>query len=104
MIQVTDTFGQTTTKLVGYMLDLIELLQNKMGFIPSITLVVNDVYDMFIAQTTITTARREEVAFFSSIFDISLRVIIRKESTVNVDLLSYLRPFSLQIWITTTRK
>ncbi|CAF0890429.1 unnamed protein product [Adineta steineri] len=110
--QITDSSGQIQTKLIGYVPELIELLRVKMGFIPIITLVINqtfndivnsvanNAYDMFVAQTTITATRRQKVAFSSSIFDNSLRVLIRKESNNNVDLFSYLTPFSTQLWIT----
>jgi ABC-type amino acid transport substrate-binding protein/ABC-type branched-subunit amino acid transport system substrate-binding protein len=111
--EVTDIFGQTTKKLIGYVPDLIELLQKTMEFIPNIILlpsnesynglidaVANDVYDMVVADVTITAERREKVSFSSSIFDNSLRVMVREASIENVDLLSYLRPFSFKLWIT----
>jgi ABC-type amino acid transport substrate-binding protein len=101
--QVTDSSRQTRIKLVGYMPDLIELLRTRMGFILIITLVTNqtfngivdavasDVYDMFVAQTTITAVRREEVDFSNSIFDNFLRIITRKESEPDVDFFSILK-------------
>jgi ionotropic glutamate receptor len=111
--QITDQYGRMTTTFTGYIPDLIELLQNKMGFIPNIILassnqtynqlvddVANGVYDMFIADVTVTSTRREKVVFSSSIYDNSLRIIIREGSTTGVDLLSYLRPFSFKLWIT----
>ena len=58
---------------------------------------------MVVGDVTITAARREIVAFSSSIFDNSLRIIIRKTSNANVDLLSFLKPFSLNLWLTTFR-
>ncbi len=57
--------------------DLIDVLLNKMRFIPHIALVsdqsfdeivdavANGVYDMFVAQTTITATRSEIVGFSS---------------------------------------
>ncbi len=108
-----DESGHMRTKTIGYIPDLIELLQNKMGFIPNVTLlpsnvsyngiinaVANREYDMVVADITITAGRMEKVAFSSSIFDNSLRITIRDASIVDVDFLSYLRPFSLQVWIT----
>jgi ABC-type amino acid transport substrate-binding protein/ABC-type branched-subunit amino acid transport system substrate-binding protein len=109
--QIVDQFGRTQIKLTGYVPDLIEALREKMGFIPNITLisnetfddivdiVANNTYDMFVAQTTITSARREIVGFSDSIFDNSLRIIIRRDSTTNIDFLSYLRSFSFQLWL-----
>jgi ABC-type amino acid transport substrate-binding protein len=111
--EITDELGQTTGKIIGYVPDLIKILQNKMGFIPNITLVrsnqsynglvddiENDVYDIVIADLTITAERREKVAFSSSIFDNSFRIITRETSIADIDFLSYLRPFSFQLWIT----
>ncbi|UJR11060.1 hypothetical protein I4U23_015244 [Adineta vaga] len=110
--QVTDSAGVTTDKLMGYMPDLIELLRVRMGFIPNITLTVNltfnqvikavanDEYDIFVAQTTITSLRRQVVGFSDSIFDNSLRVIIRKDLNPNISLFSYLSPFSIKLWFT----
>jgi polar amino acid transport system substrate-binding protein len=108
-----DASGQTTTNLVGYVPDLIELLRSAMGFIPIITLmpsnetydglidaVASGDYDMIVADLTITAARREIVDFSSSIFDNSIRIIIRTESAPGVDFLGYLKPFSLKLWLT----
>ncbi|CAF1056376.1 unnamed protein product [Didymodactylos carnosus] len=110
---VTDAFGHNTTKLIGYVPDLIDLLKNSMGFIPNITLapsnqtyaglilaVANGVYDMAIGDITVTSERRKIVDFSTSIFGNSLRIIIRQTPAVNVDLLSYLKPFSLKVWLT----
>jgi ABC-type amino acid transport substrate-binding protein/ABC-type branched-subunit amino acid transport system substrate-binding protein len=111
--EITDKFGQTSRKFIGYVPDLIDLLKEKMEFIPNITLLLsnqsynglidaveNNVYDMVVADVTVTAERRKKVGFSSSIFDNSLRVIIREASIENVDLLSYLRPFSFKLWIT----
>ena len=103
--------GTKTTKLVGYLPDLIEHLQKKMGFTPQITMassnltynqlvnaVANNEYDMVVADLIITAARREKVGFSTSIFDTSLRLIIRDESTTRLELLGYLKPFSRSLW------
>jgi ionotropic glutamate receptor len=110
--QISDGSGQTRTTLSGYVPDLIGLLKDKMGFIPNLILIpsnrsyngliddlVNNEYDMIVADVTITAGRMKKVAFSSSIFDNSLRIIIRVASINDVDLLSYLRPFSFQLWI-----
>ncbi len=109
--QNTDNSRQITINLVGYVPDLINTLQNKMGFIPNITLVSNQSfdqiistvangnYDIFVAQTTITAARSEIVGFSSSIFDNSLRIIIRNKSKSGINFLLYLNPLSFQLWI-----
>ncbi|CAF0955125.1 unnamed protein product [Didymodactylos carnosus] len=109
---VTDKFGQTTVHLDGYIPNLITQLQSKMGFIPDIKLapsnetydalvasVANGVYDVVIGDVTITAERREIVGFSSSIFDNSLRLIMRKAPDVNVDLLAFLTPFSRNLWL-----
>ncbi|CAF0934641.1 unnamed protein product [Adineta ricciae] len=109
--QFFNEFQQSNTKLVGYIPDLIELLRVQLGFIPEITLianktfneiidlVANDAYDLFLAQTTITAARSEKVSFSNSIYDNSLRILIRKELKTDIDLLTYLRSFSIQLWL-----
>ena len=83
-----------------------------MGFIPEIILappnqtytglvraVANGVYDIVVGDVTILSTRREMTGFSSGIFDNSLRIIVRKESMADVDLLSYLKPFSLGLWM-----
>ena len=111
--EVEDHNGQITKHITGYIPDLIEYLRTKMRFIPNITVlssnhtynslideVANNIYDMVIGDVTILSRRREKVGFSSSIFDNSLRVIIRDTSTPAVDFLAYLRPFSFQVWLT----
>ena len=110
--QEIDEHGQVKAKYRGYVPDLIEALRMKMGFIPNITLVKNktfneivnlvgnNAFDMFVAQTTITAARREMVGFSNSIFDNSLRIITRRPKKAKIDFLSYLKPFSLGLWLT----
>ncbi|CAF1218853.1 unnamed protein product [Adineta steineri] len=107
-----DEFNQNITKLVGYVPDLIELLRMKLKFNPTITLapsnqtyaqlvdaVAHGVYDIVIGDVTITAARRELVAFSNSIFDNSLRIVMRNTPAVTVDLLSYMNPFSRTLWL-----
>ncbi|CAF0899854.1 unnamed protein product [Rotaria sordida] len=109
---VIDKCGQNTTKLIGFIPDLIDLLQEKMKFIPQILVaslnqtyteliraVINDDYDIIIGDVTITASRRKQVSFSNSIFDNSLRIIMRKNTNDNVDLLSFLKPFSFSLWI-----
>ncbi|CAF2909700.1 unnamed protein product [Rotaria sp. Silwood2] len=109
---VIDEFGQNTTKLTGYVPDLIELLADKIGFIPNIQLVpinqtysgliqevVNGHYDIVIGDVTVTSIRRELVGFSNAIFDNSLRIIMRKTPGVSIELLSFLKPFSNTLWL-----
>ena len=108
----TDQSGQSIQKLSGYMPDLINLLSAKMGFIPNITvfpsnqsynslvdLVEHGLYDMVVADLTITSNRRERITFSTAIFDNSLRIIVRESSSTDLDLLAYLRPFSTKLWV-----
>ena len=100
------------THLTGYVPDLIQLLRNQIGFIPNIQLaprnenysrlieaVENGVYDIVIGDVTITSKRREIVGFSNSILDNSLRIIMRKTPDVQIDLLSFLKPFSRNLWL-----
>ncbi|CAF3564008.1 unnamed protein product [Rotaria sp. Silwood1] len=109
---VIDQYGQNKTTLVGYVPDLINLLQNRMGFISQVILappnqtyaglvnaVANGVYDIVVGDVTITAARSEIVKFSNSIFDNSLCLIVRKNQMSNVDLIAYLGPFSTNLWI-----
>ena len=110
---LTDQSGKKTSRLSGYMPDLLDLLRAQMGFNSTITVlpsnqsyselvdwVMNGVYDVVVTDLTITAARREKVAFSSSIFDNSLRIIIRQAPSNDVDLVSYLKPFSWTVWLT----
>ncbi|CAF1428764.1 unnamed protein product [Adineta steineri] len=108
----TDASGNTTVKFTGYMPALIELLRQNMGFIPDIQLtpsnltydqvieaVANGIYDIVVSDATITDERLEIVDFSTSIFDNSLRVMIRVTPSTNINLLSYLKPFSYNLWL-----
>ncbi|CAF1360483.1 unnamed protein product, partial [Adineta ricciae] len=110
--EVKDRLGNSTTKLIGYMPDLLEYLRSKMGFIPQIVLVPSNhsynglidevasgMYDLVVADVTITAARREKVDFSISVFDNSLRIIVRNAVEVSIDLIGYLKPFSRTVWL-----
>ena len=104
--------GRKECPYTGYVPDLIETLRLRMEFIPNITLVPTnltynglidaiekDDFDMVVADVTITAGRTQKVGFSSSIFDNSLRIIIREANMEPIDLLSYLKPFSFELWI-----
>ncbi|UJR27771.1 hypothetical protein I4U23_009043 [Adineta vaga] len=108
-----DEFGQNTTKFIGYVPDLIDLLQYNMKFIPKLILaptsktynqiiqdVADGVYDMMMSDVTVTAARREIVSFSSSIFDNSLRIIMRQSTDDSIDFLAFLQTFSYDLWLT----
>lgn len=113
VINATDpSSGQMTTSFRGYMIDLIDLLQEQMRFIADIQLapanetynglvedVANGIYDIVVADVAITAKRRQKVDFSDPIFISTLRIMVRKETNVNVDLLSYLKPFSCGLWL-----
>ncbi|UJR10908.1 hypothetical protein I4U23_015095 [Adineta vaga] len=105
--------GAVFTKLTGYIPDFIEQLQDYMHFSVNITYfspdqsynelvdaVANGTFDMFIGDVTVTSARREKVAFSSTIFDNSLRIIVRESVDDQLNLWSFLKPFSSKLWIT----
>ncbi|CAF3318997.1 unnamed protein product, partial [Rotaria sp. Silwood2] len=104
---VINEFGQNTTKLTGYIPELIELLRKKIGFIPNIDIapsnqtyigliqaVASGDYDIVDGEVIISAVGRESVGFSNAIFDNSLRIIMRKTPDVSIDLLSFLKPFS----------
>lgn len=111
-VEQTETIpGWNQTKFIGYTLDLIELLQEKMNFVPHIIstpryvpyierlyAVANGTYDILIGDVTVTAERREIASFSASIFDTSFSTVIRKPVSLDVDLFSYMRPFSSKLW------
>ncbi|CAF4196559.1 unnamed protein product [Rotaria sp. Silwood2] len=109
---VANEFEQNPTNFIGYVPDLIDLLQNKMGFIPHVELlplnrtyaslgqlVEDRIYDIIIGDVTVTATRRGKVEFSNSIFDNSLRIIMRKTPDVDIDLFAFLKPFSCNLWL-----
>lgn len=109
----TNIIEQNQSKLIGYLPDLIDILQTRMGFIPRIIFpaanqtygglvlaVANSVCDVAIGDITVTARRREIVDFSTPIFDNAIRIIIRQGTAGDVDLSFYLKPFSLSLWLT----
>ncbi|CAF4182639.1 unnamed protein product [Rotaria sordida] len=108
---ITNDFGQNITTFIGYVPDLTNLLQKKMGFIPNIELISNRtytslgelvencVYDIIVGDITVTAVRREKVGFSQGIFENSLRIVMRKTPNTQIDLLAFLRPFTLNLWL-----
>ena len=106
-----DEHGQNQSRLVGYIPDLIELLRKKMNFVPQLVTSSNHSYasliqavarkdlDMFIGDTTVTSTRRNLVAFSVAIFDNALQLLVRKPTIDQVDLFSFLKPFSFRLWM-----
>ena len=111
ILKTTDAAGKNSTTYTGYILDLIECLRIKLNFTPDIQLapsnqtyeglieaVVTDYYDIVVGDVTVTANRRELVGFSNAIFDNSLCILIRKTTDVDIDLLSFLRPLSRNLW------
>ena len=109
---VVDEHGRNKSRFAGYIPDLIDLLQKRMGFIPDLVLmstnhsyigvvetVANGEFDIFVGDMTATSKRRELVVFSTSIYDYSLRLIMRKPTVDHIDLFAYLKPFSLSLWL-----
>lgn len=109
---ITDENGVVTPTLVGYAPDIISLLQARMGFIPNIVVVplnvsyfglvqavANGVYDIVVADVTVTSGRREIAGFSTPIFDNSLRIIMRKKQPPSIDFTAYFGPFSINLWM-----
>ncbi|UJR13333.1 hypothetical protein I4U23_000351 [Adineta vaga] len=113
MKNLIDASGKNVIQMVGFIPDLIDRLQSTTGLIPEIILaplnqtyggmiqaVINDVYDIVVGDVTVTAARREIVDFSTTIYDNTFSVIVRQTSSVELDYFSYLRPFSLNLWLT----
>ncbi|CAF1053639.1 unnamed protein product [Adineta ricciae] len=92
--ETKDEHGGKKTKLSGYAPDLIDHLQKRMKFKSNTTVlssnrtydelieaVANNTYDMIVGDVTILATRQKRIAFSSSIYDGSLRVIIRNSSS-----------------------
>ena len=112
VMEELDPNGESTTKLTGFVPELIDLLQEHMGFTSSIIvapsnltyaeiigMVASGVYDIVVGDVTITSQRREIVSFSNSIFDNSLRIISRNSLYTSTDLTSFLKPFSRGLWL-----
>jgi ABC-type amino acid transport substrate-binding protein len=61
--------------------------------------VANGVYDMMVADVEITAERRAIVSFSSAIFDNSIRIVMRQTPSAGIDLLSFLKPFTNNLWL-----
>ena len=109
---MVDEHGRNKSHFVGYIPDLIELLRKRMGFLAELVLVstnqtytdtvrkvADGEYDMVVGDVTATSKRREIAVFSTSIFDFSLRLIMRKPTVNQIDLFAYLKPFSLSLWL-----
>ncbi|CAF1332977.1 unnamed protein product, partial [Rotaria sordida] len=60
---------------------------------------INGTWDIIISDITITSNRLLTVDFSVPIYETAIRVIVRDSSPISVNFLSYLRPFSLEVWL-----
>ena len=111
---VKNQFGRNVTEITGYVPELVELLRKRMGFVPDIQLVPSDqtnsvliyavangTYDILVGDVTVTANRRKIVDFSSAMFDTSTYIVMRNTGDVSIDLLSFLKPFSRNLWLLT---
>ncbi|CAF1417380.1 unnamed protein product [Adineta steineri] len=103
---VIDQYGQNQTQLTGYCMDLISLLQANLGFIPNIQLapsgvtydelmeMIPSVYDIVVADTTVTSARREVVDFSQGFFSNGISILMPTNPAVKIGLMAFIKPFS----------
>jgi ABC-type amino acid transport substrate-binding protein len=109
---VTNQFVQQELRFTGFMPDLINLLQTKIGFIPNIELaplnlsynglvqsVADGVFDIVVSDVTVTSARIKRADFSSSIYENAYSIVMRKNTKVTFNMLSFLKPFSLNLWL-----
>ena len=76
----------------------IQLAPSNQTYAGLIKAVANGDYDIVVGDVTVTAIRRELVGFSNAIFDNSLRIIMRKTPAAELDLLSFLKPFSRNLW------
>ncbi|CAF1322820.1 unnamed protein product, partial [Didymodactylos carnosus] len=104
--------NNNTILLRGLCIDLINKLHEKMEFNYNVILVdrstqynelvfgINEkLYDIIISDVTITTNRLQKVDFSIPIHENSVRVVVRQSQSSYSDLFSYLKPFSLKLWL-----
>ena len=111
ILMATNAFGKTIPTYTGYIPDLIESLRIILNFTSDFQLassnqtyagliraVASGEYDIVVGDVTVTANRRQLVEFSHAIFDNALQIMMRKTSDVNVDFLSFLKPFSRNLW------
>ena len=109
---IADEYGRNKSRFVGYIPDLIDLLRKRMGFVPELVLAStnqsytgavrsmrNGEYDIIVSDMTVTSERRELAVFSTSIYDYSLRLVMRKPTVDRIEVFAFLKPFSLSLWM-----
>ncbi|CAF3907163.1 unnamed protein product, partial [Rotaria sp. Silwood1] len=100
------------TEFDGFYKDILLYLQDKMGFSPIIMLakpstqynelvegVSKNLFDTVMITIVINAKRKTMVDFGTPIIPHSIRIIIRKPRSVQLDPLFFLKPFSLDVWL-----
>jgi ABC-type amino acid transport substrate-binding protein len=104
---MTDNYKKINiTEFDGVFKDLLLYLQDRMGFIPFIMLanqttqydelvdgVANDLFDIVMSAMTITPKRNKMVDFSVAIIPRSIRIVIRKPQSIQLDSLFFLNHF-----------
>jgi ABC-type amino acid transport substrate-binding protein len=96
----------------GFFKDVMLSLQGRMEFVPIVMLakpttpidalvegVANSLFDIVMTTVSITTKRNKIVDFSKSLLPRSIRVIIRRPTSVRLDFLFFLKPFSWELWL-----
>jgi ABC-type amino acid transport substrate-binding protein len=110
---MTDKYKRINlTEFDGFYKDVLLSLQKRMGFIPVITLakpttqynelveaVANGLFDTVMSTIIITEKRRRIVDFSTPLIPSSIRVVIRKPKSNQLNPIFFLNPFSWQLWI-----
>ena len=110
---MTDDYKQIdVTEFEGFYKDILLYLQDKMGFIPVIILakptthynelvrgVGGNRYDIVMTTLTITAERKKIVDFSLPIIPSSIRIVIQKPTSFQLDPLFFLKPFSTTLWL-----
>lgn len=100
------------TEFDGFYKDILLYLQNKMGFIPVVTLtkptteynelveeVANGLFDIVMSTIIVTEKRSEIVDFSVAVLPSSIRVVTRKQNSIKPDYIFFLKPFTFQLWL-----
>ncbi|CAF1105003.1 unnamed protein product [Adineta steineri] len=96
----------------GYIFDLILLLEQRMKFHRNITVapihttynelvncVENRTYDIVMADLTKTANRLNQIDFSVSIYDNTMRMIVRKSTGRTTPIMAFLKPFHYSLWL-----
>ena len=89
--RLTDGSTANVLEFSGYVIDLTDQWEERTKFIPTTIFPPS-------SPTYADFSQRELISFSDAIFDEALRIIMRKTTDNRVDLLSFLKPFSRNLW------